>query len=235
MPTVALQGTTLTVSVLPAEKKEVFWTDTEIVIQNEYLKYADRGKRISREEMEGWLSAAYRLLAGGYEKAHSLAFECAGLAVDLYPPTENGLPVSREERRNRDCVMALRLLMRSRDGNLLGGVYTLLLHREEIARFADGLSEEYERAFAKHKPRKGKYLFAGVSPLGYKGCNYWYYDPTGKTKKGDFVWVVMGRHKREQIVLVDSVRFYNDDDAPYNPATVKKVLRKAKKEEMGQV
>ena len=72
----------------------------------------------------------------------------------------------------------------------------------------------------------------GVSPLGYEGCNYWYLDESGAVKKGDFVWVRMGRRNLEQIVTVDSVRHFGGENAPYEPSSVKRVLRIATDEEV---
>jgi hypothetical protein len=42
----------------------------------------------------------------------------------------------------------------------------------------------------------------------------------------------MGRHNTEQIVHVDSVKYFSDDDAPFPPARVKQVLRKATPKEI---
>jgi hypothetical protein len=67
--------------------------------------------------------------------------------------------------------------------------------------------------------------------LGYEGCNYWYFDPSGETKQGDYVWVEMGSHNTKQIVLVDSVRWFTEEDAPYPVDTVKEVLAIASEEE----
>ena len=67
---------------------------------------------------------------------------------------------------------------------------------------------------------------------GYKGCNYWYLDPSKKVKAGDYVWARMGKHNTEQIVYVDSVRYCTEDTAPYDPLRVRKILRKATIEEL---
>ena len=74
--------------------------------------------------------------------------------------------------------------MRSKTKEFLGGVYSLLLHRGDIEKFAKEMREEYDKIFVKRVHGIGKYQFAGVSPLGYKGCNYWYWDASGETKKG---------------------------------------------------
>lgn len=234
MPTIDLQGTNFNFSVLPLNSdSDGYWARTEIAISNVYVSYLERGENFTRDELEVWIVSMFRLLAGAYAKEYSLSFEKAGVAVDLYPCTDRGNEVSREERRRNDCVMAIRLLMRSPDKKrLLGGVYTLLLHREEIEKFALKLREEFDESFNKRVHGIGKYLFVGVSPLGYKGCCYWYLDKTGTVTTGEYVWVRMGRHNIEQIVYVDGVRYCNEEDAPYDPARVKQVLRKATEEEI---
>ena len=141
MATIELQGTQLTVSVLPLKPfSKGYWARTEIAIKNEYVTYTDVNENISREELEEWIFSMYRLLAGAYGKEYSLSFEKAGLAIDLYPHTENGEEVSRQKRRQNDCVMLIRLLMRSSDKKqFLDGVYSFLLHGEEIDNLADAL------------------------------------------------------------------------------------------------
>ena len=237
MAKIDLQGTEFIFSVLPLKfLSKGFWARTEICLKNEHVFYNEIGENVSREALEEWIFCMFRLLAGAYGEEYSLSFEKAGLAVDFYPYTENGSKVSRELRRKNDCVMAIRLLMRGADKkSFLGGVYTLMLHRKEIEIFATILQQEFNQIFDKRVPGRGKYLFVGVSPLGYKGCNYWYLDPLGKTEKGDYVWVRMGRRSTEQIVFVDSVRYFSDDTAPYPPESVRRVLRKATKEEMEKI
>ena len=234
MARIEIEGTSFSVSVLPRDlSPSGMWAKTEIIIENEYVQYKDVGEYILREELDLWIIAMCRLLAGGYGSEYSLAFEKAGLAVDFYPYTENGTEASRQARRENDCVMAVRLLMRSKDEDrLLGGVYSLLLHRKDIEVFAAQLREEYNQVFKNLNRGKGEYLFVGVSPRGYHGCNYWYLDPTNSVQPGDYVWVRMGRHNIEQIVYVDDVRYCSVDTAPYNPSKVKQVLRKANVEEL---
>ena len=235
MPTVTLQETKFGLSILPIKfLAGDFWARTEISIENEFIKYKQAEKKISSADLEDWIFAMFRLLAGAYKREYTLSFEEAGIAIDLYPHTENGNPVSREERRKRDCVMAIRLLMRSDKGGFLGGVYTLLLHREEIAVFASELRKEYDEIFVKRVHGIGKYMFVGVSPLGYTGCNYWYFDPSGKSKTGGYVWVTMGSHNTEQIVYVDSIRYFNEKTSPYPVDRVKQVLRVATKDELNE-
>ena len=234
MATVYLEGTEFSFSILPLKLfSKVEWANTIISIKNEYVSYDNQGKYIGREELDEWISAMFRLLAGAYGKEYSLSFERAGIAVDFYPYTKDGMEATRYERRANDCVMAIRLLMRSSDQKrLLGGVYSLLLHREEIEKFAESLRAEFDIVFSKLGHGRGEYLFVGVSPLGYKGCNYWYLDPSKSVQPGDYVWVKMGRHQLEQIVHVDSIRYFNGDNAPYDPLRVKQVLRKATVEEL---
>ena len=234
MASLYTEGTKFSLKILPNSLLSTLqWTRAEICIENEYISYVDEGKIIGREEMEEWIFSMFRLLAGGYKKEQNLLFERAGIAVDFYPYLNDGEEASLEERREKDCVMAVRLLMRSKDKKrLLGGVYSLLFHRSDIEQFAKELRLEFDENFARLIPGRGKYHFVGVSPLGFSGCNYWYLDESKKVTKGEYVWVTMGRHNREQIVLVDSVRQYSEDNAPYNPETVKRVLRKATDEEV---
>lgn len=233
MATIDLHGTKFSFSVLPLK---LFsggdYARTEIKIQNEYTDYKEVSSDISRDELEEYIFSLFRLLAGAYGREYNLSFERAGIAVDLYPYTKDGAEASREERRQNDCVMSLSLLMRSSNKReRLGGVYSLLFHKKEIEKFAADLREEFYAAFRKRVHGRGKYLFVGVSPLGYTGCNYWYLDPTNTVKADEYVWVKMGRHNVEQIVYVDTVRRYNDDTAPYEPTSIKQVLRKATAEE----
>ncbi len=231
MATISSLGTSFTLSVL--ENSGEFWLKVRLCAKNEYIFYEKEGEWISREELETLLACVSRLLAGGYEREQTVAFEKAGLAVDLYAHTKDGISVSREERRQNDCIMAVRILMRSKDdANFFGGVYSLLFHRKETEKFVEELREEYAKNCTQHIHGGGKYLFVGVSPKGYRGCNYWYFDPSGTTKAGEYVWVRMGRHNTEQVVYVDSVRFFDDDNAPFAPKRVKQILRKAKEDEI---
>ena len=234
MATIEIQKTKFTFSILPLPiLSNGFWAKTETEIKNDYLSYHDVSSCISREELEDWLVSMHRLLAGAYSKEYSLSFEKAGLAIDFYPYTENGEEASRLQRRENDCVMAIRLLFREkRSKRFIGGVYTLLLHRAEIEQFASDLRQEFDAVFSRVCAGKGTYLFVGVSPKGYKGCYYWYLDPSESVQAGDYVWVRMGRHNTEQIVYVDGVRRCTQETAPYDPIRVKQVLRKATDEEL---
>ncbi len=231
MPTLSLQGTTFTFSVLPNKKKGKVCT--KIAVQNEYISYEEMGENVSVEEIEELLTSLSRFLAGAYKREYTLSFEQAGISVDLYPYAEEGKILSRELLREKDSVMALRLLMRSKDKKqFLGGVYTLLFHKEEIKEFVTKLRVEYAENCVRRVHGREKYRFVGVSPFGFVGCEYLYLDEIGDIQAGDYVWARMGRHNLEQIVYVDSVHYFNDKDVPYNPKTVKKVLRKATPEEI---
>ena len=232
MAEITIQGTKFGISILPLKfLAGDSFARVAISVENEHIAYQQTEKHISAEGLEEWIFCMFRLLAGAYKKEYNLSFEEAGLAIDLYAPTQNGEEVTREERRKGDCVMAIRMLMRSKKGAFLGGVYSLLFHREEIALFAKSLRTEYDKIFVKRVHGMGKHLFVGVSPLGFTGCNYWYYDPSGEAKAGDYVWVEMGSHNTKQIVYVDSVRWFEEDTAPYDVDTVKQVLCDATKEE----
>ncbi len=232
MATIEQQGTSFSFSILPLGLlSRGFWAKTEVSIENEFVSYKNVCEEITREEVEEWIFNMFRLLAGGYGKERNVSFQKAGIAIDLYPHTENGEEVSREERRKRDCVMAIRLLMRTKN-TFLGGVYSILLHRKEIEIFAETLLEEWKRAFSRFEKIRGKYLCVGVSPQGYKGCHYWYVDEKKKTSAGDYVWVTMGRHKTRQIVYVDSVRFCDEDTVPCDMEYIKKIERIATDEEV---
>ncbi len=232
MATIEQQGTTFTFSVLPSglfARGTV--AKTEIAVKNAFIDYRHTGEEFAFDELENWIFAMFRLLAGGYGKETNLSFDGTGFAVDLYPYTENGEEVPREERRKRDSVMAVRLLMK-RKKRFLGGVYTLLLHKAEIERFATALRAEFYQVYARFEKKRGQYLLVGVSPQGYTGCNYWYIDLHKKTKAGDYVWVVMGRRKTRQIVFVDSVRYCDEDTAPCDLDGVRTVERLATAEEV---
>lgn len=233
MAKIDIQGTKFTFSILPMNASNDYFAVTEIGIENEYIQYSEQSERFTREELDEFIFALYRLLAGAYAKEYTVPFEKKGLAVDLYAYTKDGEEVSREERRNNDCVMAVRLLLRSQENNkYLGGVYSFLLHRKEIEVFANELRKEFDESCAVSTPNKGEFLFVGVSPKGYRGCNYWYLDKSGTVKSGEYVWVRMGRHNTQQIVYVDSVRWCSEETAPYPPATVKQVLKIATEEEL---
>ncbi len=234
MACLELQGTKLTFSILPYEDKDGYWAKTQIAVENEYVSYRMIDELFTFEELETLIFSMHRLLAGAYAKECNLSFEKAGIAVDLYAHTENGKELSREERRQKDCFMLFRTLLKSSDKrSFLGGVYTFILHRKEIEKLATALKTELDKAFVRNT-QTGKYLFVGVSPKGYKGCNYWYLDTSKTVKSGEYVWVRMGRHNTEQVVFVDSVRYFDEDSAPYPPEKVKQVIRKANEEEIEQ-
>ena len=225
MATVDVQGTKFSFSLLPLKAfSSGHYARARIEIQNEYVQYGYTVEKLLREDMEEWIFCMFRLLAGAYGREYSLNFERTGIRVDLCAHTEDGREVSREERRKQDCLMLIHLVLKSKEGGFLGGAQTFIFHRQDIEKFASAIREEFYQIFEKYARGKGKYLFAGVSPYEYKGCNYWYYDPSGKAKAGDYVWIRMGRHNREQVGFVDSVRYFSEDTAPYSPQSMKQVL-----------
>ena len=246
MATVELQGTRLTCEILaPEQQTGEARVCLRVAIKNEYLSYEEVSRKILLQDMEEWIVSMSRLLAGAYAREYNLVFEQAGLAVDLYPNHDGGKGLSRADRRNSDCMMAIRLLMHSADRHsFLGGVYTLLFHKEEISAFCKELSNEFEKAYSNYLQGKGTLTYVGVSPLGYRGCSYWYFADSALDKavidgrelqKGDFVWVRMGRRNLEQIVHVDVVRLFTEETAPYDSKRVKRVLKVATKEEVALV
>jgi hypothetical protein len=236
MPTIQLQGTEFTCGVqTPKNEAEGAWVRLRLSLKNEYLEYDDT-ICVLIADVEEWLFSMSRLLAGGYAHPYSISFENTGVAVDLYPcieDMEGKHTRTRAERRESTLAMALRILMRSQSSRrYLGGVYTLLLGREEIAAFVRALRWEFYSVYSAYAAGKGEHAFVGVSPLGYQGCNYWYYDETGEVKSGDYVFVRMGKNATEQIVFVDCARRFSLETAPYDPKRVKRVLRKATAEEV---
>lgn len=232
MATIDVQGTKFSFSLLPLKMlSSGRYARARLEIQNEYVRYDYTMENILREDLEEWIFCMFRLLAGAYGREYNLSFEKTGMRVDLYAHTENGMEVSRQERRKHDCMMLIHFALQSVKGAFLGGTQSFIFHRKEIEEFATALREEFYQVFEKYARGKGKYLFVGVSPLGYKGCNYWYFDKSGKTKAGDHVWVCMGKHNLEQVVLVDSVRYFTEETAPYSPERVRQVLRHATEKE----
>lgn len=235
MPTIELQGTQFHCGVrTPKNIEEGAWVHLRFALKNEYLEYEDT-VRVLPEDLEEWLFSMSRLLAGGYSRPYSISFENTGIAVDLYPYVglDGARATTHRQRRENTCAMALRILMRSQSTrSYLGGVYTLLFGRAEISAFVQALRAEFYAAYVVYAAGRGEHTFVGVSPLGYPGCNYWYYDETGEVKSGDFVFVKMGKTTTEEIVVVDCARRFSLESAPYDPKRVKKVLRKATAEEV---
>jgi hypothetical protein len=226
------KGTTFTFSIVPPEGVwDKHWIRTKISIKNPFINYEEIGERLNVDEMNEWLCLIARFLAGAFPKTSEFVTEKLGLAADFYPYSKDNRELTRAECRSVDCVMALRLLFKDLDGKFLSGIYTLLLHRAELSKLLAEFTEDLARYYPVPPTAKGKYLFVAVSPLGYLGCKYWYFDPTSTVNKGEYVWVRMGRHNTEQIVYVDDVRYFNDD-SPYDPTKVKQILRKATKKEI---
>ena len=235
MPKIKVDGTEFEFSILPCRLfADKFWVRTKISIKNEFVHYEKENEFLTRDEVEKWIFSMFRLLAGAYDKPRSIEFEKAELSFDLVPFAPEGEVITREFLRGNDCIMSVRLVMQTEDEECVGGVYSLLLHREHIREFASGLRVEFDKVFKKYLKGKGKYQFVGVSPFGFEGCNYWYLAERGEVECGDFVWVKMGRRKLEQIVLVDGVRRADEDSAPYPFNEVKRVIRKATQEEVDE-
>ena len=236
MAKVNLQGTEFSLECLQPSLFGGGWGRIRIAIKNEHLDYSDCGRRVLVGDLEELIFSLFRLLAGAYSAPYSLSFERAGFSVELIPYAREDGEATREEKRNNDCLTIVRLLMKTSDKRrYLGGVYSLVLHREDIRSLATDLRREFDEIYGKLVHGRGKYAFVGVSPLGYEGCNYWYLDEGGTVKKGDFVWVRMGRRNIEQIVTVDSVRHFGGENAPFEPSSVKRVLRIATDEEVNEL
>ena len=231
MATIKQDGTEFTFSVLPPDPNwDGHWVKTRIAVKNEYINYEEISERLTVAETEQFLCLTARLLAGAFGKGYSFFSEKSGFVVDFYPYTEDGEEVDRTRRRQEDCIMAIRTLFKGKEGKFLAGIYTSLFHRAEIKTFLKELTAEFNEAYPSTST-DGKYLFVAVSPLGYRECKYWYLDATKTVRKGDYVWVRMGRRNTEQIVYVDEARYFDDETAPYDPLQVKQVLRKATSEE----
>ena len=226
------QGTTFTFSVLPPEGSwDGHWVRTKISVKNPFIDYDESSERMTFDEINEWLCMIARFLAGAFPKNPEFIPEKPGFIADFYPYSDTEKELTREQCRKCDCLMALRLLFKDTDGKFLSGIFSFLLHRDELSGLYAELTKELERYYPTTPATHGKYLFVAVSPLKYRGCKYWYLDPSRSVCKGDYVWVRMGRHNTEQIVYVDEVRYF-DDDSPYNPSTVKQVLRKATDKEI---
>ncbi|MBR2023692.1 MAG: hypothetical protein IJ996_04160 [Clostridia bacterium] len=236
MASVTVRGTTF--SFFP-QKKPLLWEgnflNMKISVENEFIHYENVKNRCSFEEVEWLCISLHRLIAGGCRTARYFRIEGAHMSVAIDPGIKNAENCSRELLRAADYTVTISMVMYSQNAEkLMDGGYTLVLNREDIIAFASGLRAdlaEYENSLSK---RHGKYLFVGVSPQGYKGCMYWYFDPTNKTKPNTFVWVRMGNHKTLQLVYVDSVRRYNDYNTPCDVNGPKRVLKQATAEDVLQ-
>ena len=236
MASVTVRGTTFSFS---PKKKPLLWDgyflNVSISVENEFIHYKNTKNRCAFDEVERLYFSLHRLIAGGYRTEPCFRIEGAYMSIAIDPGVENAEHCSREQLRSADYTVTISMVMHSPKAETsMGGAYTIVLHREDIIAFANGLQEdlaEYEVALSK---RHGKYLFVGVSPQGYKGCNYWYFDPTNKTELHTFVWVKMGNHKTLQLVYVDSVRRYNGYNTPCDPNGPKRVLKQATEEEILQ-
>ena len=232
MATINIHGTAFTFSVQAPKLLAVGeMAKVKIAVENEYVQYSSIIK-IVKEELDDLIVSLHRLLAGAYADEYDMPFEDAGFAVDLYPHSEGNAVLSRSLLRKKDCVAVFRILMRGSDKSFLGGVYSIMLHRDELKTFADALRKEFDEIYARFVHGSGKFHFVGVSPLGYNGCKYWYFDETGKVRAGDYVWVRMGRHDTEQIVCVDCATRFDLGNIPCPEKQVKDVIRIATEEEV---
>ena len=76
MPTVDIQGTKLTFSVLPLRwMSSDFKARIAIRIENEYVSYAYEEQEILSSELEEWIFSMFRLLAGAYKREYNFVFE----------------------------------------------------------------------------------------------------------------------------------------------------------------
>ena len=234
MPTIEIDGTKFTFTVLAVNPRSSgYQARVAIGIENGAVRYRRESCEICAREIEEWLVSAARLLAGGYQEIKTVNTESGELAVSLISDNRLGERLSREQLRERDCMMLVNVRLYAQErGGYYGGVYTIEFHREQIEEFVRGLRKEYDAVYAPKKRKHGKYLFAGVSPLGYEGCRYWYFDPDKKVRAGDYVWAEMGRHKRDQICYVDCVEYFDEDSAPYDPDSVSQILGIATDEEV---
>ena len=224
MPTIDVHGTQFTFSIMPDSLFGGAMAKVNVAVHNAYIQY-DTCIKIVKEELDDLIVSMHRLLAGAYAQEYDIPFEDAGFAVDLYPHEEGSAKLSRTLLRKHDCVAVFRLLMRDKKQTFLGGVYSIMLHREQLKTFADELRKEFDEKFARFIHGRGKFHFIGVSPLGYTGCKYWYFDETGKVKAGDYVWVRMGKHSTEQIVYVDCARRCTVDTIPCDEKQVKDMIK----------
>lgn len=236
MPTIEIGSTSFTFSILPPDKKaDDDYAKIKIAVQNEFIAYEEVSERFFKSDVERIMFCLNRLLAGAYGKSRDIELLEQAFTLKLVPYTEGGEEVDRKTRRENECSAVFSFLFLSKDKKrFLDGVYLLTLGKQEIKKLASGLWEEYKEAYEKRQKKWGRYLFIGVSPKGYKGCNYWYMDTSKKAKAGDYVWVRMGKRDLEQIVYVDSVRYCGEDDAPYPLTEAKKILRLTTEEERAE-
>lgn len=233
MATVTVQGTSFTFVLQEKPKHWDGYTLTvNMAVENEFIHY-QRVCRCNFDDIEEMLFCMFRLLAGGYRKEYVLRVEGTNAIVNFNPDIEAGVTeLTRTYLRSRNCKAVFNLLFFSAKAkNTLGGVYTIIIPKNALKLFALRLQEEYKPYAEELSKQRGKYMFVGVSPQGYKGCNYWYLDTQKKTKPNTFVWVKMGRGNTLQLVYVDSVRCYNADNAPYDVTLLKRVEKQASKED----
>ncbi len=234
MATVNIHGTEFTFAVAEKPKRwDGYSVYVQLTVENEFIHYHSE-RRCDLGDVEGIVYGIYRLLAGGYRHTHEVPLPNMDAVLLFNPDVETGVEdPTREYLRSRDCKLVWNMLFHSaKEKNTLGGVYVLMIAREALSPFVKALEAELEPYTKECAKRKGKYLFVAVSPQGYKGCHYWYLDPKKKTKAGTFVWVKMGRRKILQLVYVDEVRYFNEENAPCDWSKVKQVERQATQEDI---
>ena len=218
------------------KKKPLLWDGYSlgmtIAVHNEFISYENSKHRCDFEEVEQFYFTLRRLIAGGYRSEPCFRIEGANMSVAIGLGVLNPENCSRERLRTANYTVTISLAFVSNLKNEPNGAYTIVLHREEIKSLADGLQADLAEYANARSKRHGKYLLAGVSPQGYKGCNYWYFDPMGKTKPNTFVWVKMGKNKTLQLVYVDCVRKFNEYDTPHSVNGNKLVLKQATQEDI---
>lgn len=236
MATVILRGTTFTFSVQEKPKRwDGYTLSVKISVKNEFIDYASE-RFCNYEDVEEMLFASFRLLAGGYRKEYTLRLDGVNAVLNFNPDIEEGVTeLTRTYLRSRDCKLMFNMLFYSnKEKNTIGGVYSVIIPRNALKLFAETLQTELRPYTDEQNKRRGKYMFVGVSPQGYKGCNYWYLDPEKKTKPNTFVWVKMGRGNALQLVYVDNVRRFDEVSAPYDVTLVKRIVGQATQEDIAE-
>ena len=229
------QGTKFTFAVVPPEGAwDGHWVRTKICVENEFIHYTEVSERMSLEEIREWLCLIARFLAGAFPRNPEFVTEKAGFVADFYPYSDNNKELTREQCRKIDCLMALRFLFKNSQGKFVSGIYSFLLHRKELELLLAEFTETLDTYYPITPEKQGEHLFVAVSPLGYRGCKYWYLDPSKSVVKGDYIWVRMGRHNTEQIVYVDEAKYFNED-FPYEPSKARQIIRKATQKEISMV
>ncbi len=236
MATINLQDTIFTFTVQNKPKRwDGYGLYVRIAVENEFVHYQSE-HHCSFEDVENILFCMRRLLAGGYRKEISVRLEEMNAILHFEPNIPQNPPeLTRTFLRSCESKLIWNLLFYSNSKqNTLGGVYTLFFSKIEVATFADVLQFELQAYVDERNARRGEYMFVGVSPQGYKGCNYWYLDTKKQTKTHSYVWVKMGKSSTLQLVYVDNVRYFSMAEAPYDVSSLKQVEGQASEEDLIQ-